>query len=112
MGHCQTIFFDTNFYFLTDIEHETHCPLVPQSFSVENIMKETCLLAIHKGEFFFLGSDSEVSMQSRDTTLREEMFATKLISVHRLGSLLDLLLSLMVVVHMTHQSSNKYAISH
>jgi hypothetical protein len=39
-------------------------------------MKETCLLAINKEELFFLGSDYEVSMQSRETTLGEEMFAT------------------------------------
>ncbi len=64
-----------NFYFLTDIEHETCCPLVTESFCVGKIMKETCLLVIDRGIDFF-GSDSEVSMQSKETTLGKEMLAT------------------------------------
>lgn len=38
-------------------------------------MKETCLLVIDRGIDFF-GSDSEVSMQSKETTLGKEMLAT------------------------------------
>ncbi len=40
------------------------------------LLKETCLLAIDKEELIFLGSDSEVIMQSRETTLGEEIFTT------------------------------------
>ncbi len=65
-----------NFYFLTDINHETSCPLVTESFCVGKIIEGDCLLAIDKEELIFLGSDSEVIMQSRETTLGEEMFTT------------------------------------
>ncbi len=40
------------------------------------IIEGDCLLAIDKEELIFLGSDSEVIMQSRETTLGEEMFTT------------------------------------
>jgi hypothetical protein len=40
------------------------------------LLQETCLLAIDKEELIFLGSDSEAIMQSRETTLGEEMFTT------------------------------------
>jgi hypothetical protein len=48
-------------------------------------MKETCLLVIDRGIDFF-GSDSEVSMESKETTLGKEMFATN--QYHRTGLVL------------------------
>jgi hypothetical protein len=76
-----------NFYFLTDIKHETSCPLVTESFCAGKIIEGDLSAGNRSRGIDFLGQWFWSYYAIKRNYIGRGNVHNQLVSVHRLGSL-------------------------